>query len=385
MSGFMPGFVLGAVPLWEEHFIAIVAGGALLALQVLLCLRFLLVIRGKKAALDRVRRAGRMVRGDLGIAVGGRFPWLAWVDASFPPGATGPGNLTRDDVVQELDHRLASSPSFVLLQRTGVMAPLLGVLITVAGFVTLKLPDSSEQSLRDILLAVTPLVTGVGIGAALAFVNQWLLHACGLYADTLRVRAREWFDAEIWQRFESATHTAQTRALAAVEAFAQAITQSAAEHARHAEGLGHASQHVKEASLRLGKAMVGFLDGFEKLPQKLTAACHAVEHAGQKLGELAPRGQEILAGLHVSVAAFHDAVDHNFVAASASHRNSAETLAAALTRLESHTRNLQAEAAHLADAIVTLPDDVRRMLTEIVAQHDGARPASLRLNERGAG
>ena len=56
---------------------------------------------------------------------------------------------------------------------------------------------------RRILLAVTPLVSGVGTGAVLALINQALLHIAGRRVESLRMTARTWFDTVIWSRFGS--------------------------------------------------------------------------------------------------------------------------------------------------------------------------------------
>ena len=107
--------------------------------------------------------------------------------SNFPADTTNPpGNFTREDVLQELDTRIASNGDYLLLQRMGVMAPLLGVVLTVVGFYWLKVGDE-EQSLQSILLAVTPLVSGVGTGAVLALINQVLLHIAGRRAESLRM------------------------------------------------------------------------------------------------------------------------------------------------------------------------------------------------------
>ena len=133
--------------------------------------------------------------------------WADWVLTHFPVGRTGmPANFTREDALQELDSRLASDSGYLLLQRMGVMAPLLGVVLTVVGFYWLKVGDEN-QSLGTILWAVTPLVSGVGTGAVLALVNQVLLHFASRRVESLRMTARNWFDAEIWSRSRSDDQT----------------------------------------------------------------------------------------------------------------------------------------------------------------------------------
>jgi hypothetical protein len=106
-----------------------------------------------------------------------------------------------------MDTHIASDGSYLLLQRMGVMAPLLGVVLTVAGFYWLDV-GGDEASLQTILSAVTPLVAGVGTGAVLAMINQILLHFAGQRVESLRTTARTWFDAVIWSRSGAETSAA---------------------------------------------------------------------------------------------------------------------------------------------------------------------------------
>jgi hypothetical protein len=128
-----------------------------------------------------------------------RASWPNWVASHFSSSAHGQNNFTREDALQELDTRIASNGGYLLLQRMGVMAPLLGVVLTVAGFYWLKV-DGQNDSLQSILMAVTPLVSGVGTGALLALINQALLHVAGRRVESLRQTARNWFDTAIWGR-----------------------------------------------------------------------------------------------------------------------------------------------------------------------------------------
>src|SRR5947207_10546319 len=98
----------------------------------------------------------------------------------------------------------------------GVMAPLLGVILTVAGFYWLRVGDEN-QSLQTILLAVTPLISGVGTGAVLALINQALLHIAGRRVESLRMSARTWFDSVIWSRSSFDTQASTMKAVQAME------------------------------------------------------------------------------------------------------------------------------------------------------------------------
>lgn len=169
--------------------------------QVVLCLLFCRRLRRQERTLQSLLRAydeGEDGRTDSGLRVD-ELSWYYWVVSQFPEDATrGSSSFSREDALQELDTRIAGNGHYLLLQRMGVMAPLLGVVLTVAGFFWLNVGEN-EQSLQSILLAVTPLVSGVGTGAILALINQVLLHIAGRRVESLRLTGRTWFDTVIWQ------------------------------------------------------------------------------------------------------------------------------------------------------------------------------------------
>jgi hypothetical protein len=173
-------------------------------LQVFLCISFCFRMRRQERAIKHLSRdfeKGGDGRNSV-RSLGRRHTWLHWVDSNFSANFTSPGNFTREDALQELDTQIASDGNYLLLQRMGVMAPLLGVVLTVAGFYWLRIGEG-DQSLQTILLAVTPLVSGVGTGAILALINQALLHIAGRRVESLRTTARSWFDTVIWRRLSS--------------------------------------------------------------------------------------------------------------------------------------------------------------------------------------
>jgi len=189
-------------------------------LQVVLCISFCSRIRRQERAITRLSRDFEQGGdGRNGVrSLGRRHAWLYWVDVNFPADFTSTSNFTREDALHELDTHIASIGSYLLLQRMGVMAPLLGVVLTVAGFYWLHIGDG-DQSLQTILMAVTPLVSGVGTGAVLALVNQALLHIAGRRVESLRMTARTWFDTVIWRRLGSGAIPTDLTAAQVMEAF----------------------------------------------------------------------------------------------------------------------------------------------------------------------
>ena len=74
------------------------------------------------------------------------------------------------------------------------MAPLLGVIITAIGFLSLR--RSLGTDAESLLAALIPLIVGVGGGATLAVVNQILLQIVDRNLDSLRLLARDRFLAK---------------------------------------------------------------------------------------------------------------------------------------------------------------------------------------------
>src|SRR5690349_11237782 len=181
---------------WE---LVIIIGLLFFLVQMVLCATVCLRLRREERAVKRLARDCNRVVGERLESLP-KHAWLQWVISNFSVGSTSAGNFTRDDALQELDSQIASDGNYLLLQRMGVMAPLLGVVLTVAGFYWLHVGEE-DQSLQAILLAVTSLISGVGTGAVLALINQVLLHIVGRRVESLRLAARAWFDATIWRSY----------------------------------------------------------------------------------------------------------------------------------------------------------------------------------------
>jgi hypothetical protein len=236
-------------------------------LQIVLCITFCFHIRRQERAIKRLNRDFEQ-DGDGRTSVrahGRRHAWLQWVFFTFPANSTSPSNFTREDALQELDTQIASNGNYLLLQRMGVMAPLLGVVLTVAGFYWLRVGDD-DQSLQTILLAVTPLISGVGTGAVLALVNQALLHVAGRRVESLRMTARNWFDAVIWRRFGSSAIPTNVTAAQVMEHF---VRNALDDMSRLSDTLAHAAE-ISVAMSALPGQFRRILD--RKLPGPQSAA-----------------------------------------------------------------------------------------------------------------
>lgn len=319
---------------WFEHLsghAAVVAavGLGFLAVQLLLCIRVFL-----RAALQE--RTLESLRSELRLGADGRcevddaprqFGWLRWVLTEFPPasdfGIDLEARFTRDEALHELDVRIANAPAFLMLQRMSVMAPLLGVVLTVLGFYWLDVDDAGDQSLQTILATVTPLVSGVGAGAVLALINQFLLHVAGGRLERLRISAREWFDDVIWQYAGGSAQSAVQSAMVDHQRIAQSFAVLAAQFEQSVEA---------------------FQADMKGIPQALRGAREALETSARMLEELAPAATRSVANLDVSVAAFRTTIDREFNDAARLHYRASKILAAAVDDINIAAESLSADA-----------------------------------------
>ncbi|MAT72824.1 MAG: hypothetical protein CMJ58_25365 [Planctomycetaceae bacterium] len=265
-----------------------------------------------------------------------RFGWLRWVLAEFPapaPNATPEekaptGRFTRDEALHELDVRIASEPAYLMLQRMSVMAPLLGVVLTVLGFYWLEVNGEGERSLGTILAAVTPLVSGVGTGAVLALINQILLHLASGRLERLRITARTWFDAAIW-RHAGRAQPATAAALVDQQKVARSFAAVAAQ---------------------LEQAVATFQHDLEGVPRALRDARDALKASAHLLEDLAPAATRSVSNLDVSVAAFRTTIDHEFHDAARLQLQASKVLAAAVADISEATQRLHGAEDHAPPA-----------------------------------
>jgi hypothetical protein len=267
----MANLLTGGNLLSGEWAPVIGVGLAFFLLQIVLCISFCFRIGRQERAIKLLSRdfnQGGDGRSSV-RSLGRKHAWLQWVAFNFPADSTLPSNFTREDALQELDTQIASNGNYLLLQRMGVMAPLLGVVLTVAGFYWLHVGEE-DQSLQTILLAVTPLVSGVGTGAVLALINQALLHIAGRRVESLRMTARTWFDTVIWGRFGSGALPNNLTAAQVMEHFVRSALD---DMNRLSDTLAHAAE--------ISAAMSALPGQFRRILDRKLPATHNAATTGQ--------------------------------------------------------------------------------------------------------
>jgi hypothetical protein len=374
---------------WFSSHWSIVVGISLafLAVQLLLSARVYLRARRHERILARLVR--HLEDGGDGRpgSVPRSFTWLRWVDSLFPRGDAAVGSFSRDEVLRELDTRMAGYSDYLLLQRMGVMAPLLGVVLTVVGFYWLNVDESGEQSLESILLAVTPLVSGVGAGAVLALINQILLHAVGSRLERLRMAARSWFDQAIWSKASLPSQSGGGKVAATVERFAEAASASADRHLSSAASLADTTASIKYAASQLHDVVHAFSREIKDIPQTLRDLRESTSASAEALQELVPAATRSVANLDVSVAAFRTTIDREFTDAAKLHYRSSKSLAELLDQLsvagealQSNAQTLTAQMAEFTSAIGAHSEQLREIQDRNAASDaaagatDGVRP-----------
>jgi hypothetical protein len=169
----------------SEHPLAVGAVVLFLAVQVAAFTWLLLSLRKGRAAFVKPESVGLEEPPKQDVW----RQWMAWCRSEGV-------YAERDVVVDELTRHMDSLLGYLLLQRTSMMAPLLGVLVTAGGFLTLPSVSGSGNGV-EILAAITPLAIGVGGGASLAFLGQILLLMADRTSDALHLRAMSWYDEKI--------------------------------------------------------------------------------------------------------------------------------------------------------------------------------------------
>ena len=325
------------------------------------------------------------------------FPWLDWVLTAFPTGdKRRPPAFNRDTALHELDTRIASEWSYLLLQRMGIMAPLLGVVLTVIGFYWLKVDGTGEQSLQTILVSVTPLVSGVGAGAVLALLNQFLLQSVGGRLERLRMSARSWFDAVIWPQATTPEPSEAAITANSIETFATLLVGAAHRHAESSDQIKASTASLKLAASQFEQIVGAVREEIKGVPAALSVIRDATAASAQALHDLIPASSRAVANLDVSVAAFRTAVDQEFIEAAKIHHDASKSLAASAERLQVTTEGLSSRndeltrmAAGTVTALVGIGESLAASVTALNAAGDRAQhvldsdidPSRVRLNE----
>ncbi len=161
----------------------------------------------------------------------------AWVDDS---------PLPREAVIDSLDNEIWRASRYSALQRWGLAAPLIGVILSALGFMVS--PPELTGQVRDIMTKLGPLFVGVFVGALMALVNQGYLHFSALELGRVRAKAVAWFDEVIWKSFRQNAHNVLGSATAQTQSAAKVLETSSRE-------LATSNLAYRDSLLELGRQL----------------------------------------------------------------------------------------------------------------------------------
>jgi hypothetical protein len=194
---------------------------------------------------SRERRAFKCLIDEGGWA--SKNSWVEWVARAFPE-CDRDEVFGREEALAELEYWLSRPKSLLFLQRLAVLSPLIGVVITAIGLLTLQPEVSQDATLSSILLAVSPLFFGVLGGAILAILSQILLFFVGLGLDSVRQVAREWFDHRVWRPRSVRTRSTIDALSPVLQTLTTTVRESTEAFAANVKDLRDASLAVRKAA-----------------------------------------------------------------------------------------------------------------------------------------
>jgi hypothetical protein len=376
------------------HIMGILAIAGLVLLffvsQCSLCLLAVRFIRGQRLSIER-RKASEVRDRDTS----GSSPWLSWVDDAFPRGTVSNTGWSRDDAFEMLDESVTAIQSYQWLQRLAVMAPLVGVLITAIGLASLRVPANQVLTLSTILGAVTPLFSGVIVGASLAIWNQILLQIVQWQIQQLRETAQRWFDREIWSRAIAAPREAVESTIAALRELARSIKDTAKVQRANALRTRRATRAVVRASLASENAFKGFGTGLAEFSSQIRTLQKITESTRILAQSMEPSLRKAHDALMATVNGFQKAVDDQFIPAARNHAEAAkhsakmaEKTLAILRAIEETTRKLQDQCDQLVSSTQDLGrsgDKLKKSIEETLVPANGSLHDAATTLNRAAG
>jgi hypothetical protein len=314
------------------------------------------------------------------------FEWIDWIENRVRVARVRGEPVTREAALSELDQILAGDREYVLLQRIGVVAPLVGVLVTAVAFFTFRVPthapdssppqvvaqDSSDATAfgsssqvlaptsqnaarraaagEAILGTIRPLATGVFVGAFLAIINQGLLFFLGNQSIVLRRYAREWLDRR--QEFRGDLIDAATAGALmskSYEAVAR-IHSTANQHQDFAQGLQGAIRQLTDATAGIKHGallMRQEVTDLQPVVQQFRDAALALNTTLQIVG---PKTQSTATGLDRLVAQLNTAIDLRLIPAIEQQTRFSNVFGDLLRHVDQCSSQLQSVAGTVIDA-----------------------------------
>jgi hypothetical protein len=344
--------VLAAVPvLFSQatllHWAALLAFCTFLGFQLCLfyyCRRALLRQRRVLVALRAERRVPEQPFTRSGIG----SEWLEWVATRYHDGGFHDGHYSREHALEQLDDCLGSVGSYRLLQRTGIVAPMVGLLLTVAGFLSVDLPAAADWDLKQIIQTLVPIILGVGTGALLAIINLLvLLPVLEKRTDSLRSSARAWFDECVWKHVQVKPHLAANDVAEALQEMGATIRGSIEQYRGATAAIGQTSQFLRDAGTALVNTAERLSTDTRGIPDEMRSLRDMASGVIRLLGDIVPNIERTTAEFAETAGALKSVVQVPLAQAAARQQESAESFARSVERIGESTEQLSARLGSL--------------------------------------
>ena len=258
----------------------------------------------------------------------GGFVWLDNVRAMFSKDTGGwleDSPLPREAVIDSLDNEIWRTSRYGALQRWGLAAPLIGVVLSALGFMVS--PPELTGEVKDIMTKLGPLFLGVFVGALMALINQIYLHYAANELGSVRTQAVLWFDANIWKAIRQSAHNALGQATAETQAAAKYLVTSSQELAAcnisYRDSLLDLNRQlalVRDAAQTTSKTFETFTTTFGQMSEQistslknltsLNATASAVENSSAVWYAAAAKVNSASSGIETSSKKFSETCEH---------------------------------------------------------------------------
>lgn len=292
------------------------------------------------------------------------LPWVAELDDRA--GVHGLSPSTVSEAIVELELATDDRWEFAILHRSSVLAPLLGVLITSGEFLRIGLQEFDGESLEMATL-VLPLILGVGAGASLAVLNQFLLLFLRRSTAFMLSAARRWL-----RQFESAFDQSQRADNAQYGELTSAIREHIGVMRRNSETMEAALSGFEITSQGLSDFGRSLSHSIARVPASLSGIADAAERSTAALDRAVKTSCEAADRMNAAIARFECCVRENLVPAAERQEQVSRGLNAFISDATSLRETLAAAANELWAAVMNqreLTQQVQTFFVKDAEQH----------------
>lgn len=308
---FMNGVVENFSNLMSIHVVIPVSvGTAFLIIQLCCVISFKNWLKGQQKELEKLKD-NNIVNHDANPATY-KVGWISWVQRHFPVGISDIDEISRTDAIQELDWFISSNKSLSWLHRLGIIAPVVGVIITSIGFLGIEFPNFGNSESIDFLIIIRPVFFGIIVGAGLSISNQICLQVSEISSDKFCESAKAWLDEKILpnvEKKEDVSYRESTEVLNQIAAEFKSFMKTKAVQ----NEIARESAKTVERAADIIKLAVGSVTTEWKSSVKImNSSGKELTNAINKLQALLPDGNAITDKIEVAIDNFSRTIETNF-------------------------------------------------------------------------